>query len=191
MTSARYSVSIVRAAPAARFEVVGPADGLTVALQAAGLPVPKVPSTAIVGAGRARVALVGPRRMIVTDALDERARLGSDLRAGVPRGAAVAVADMTGSTATFVLQGSGIEAVLAQGFAHDVSSIAGGTDRVLATDGWGAAAIVEHLDGGTAVTVDASLGDYIEHMLRTAAGLPSASKPGVMRAPPPPIRTAG
>lgn len=191
MTSARYPVSIARAAATARFEVVGPMDGLTVTLQAAVLPVPKVPSTAIAGAGRARVVWVGPRRVIVTDALDQRARLGLALRAGVPRGAAVAVADMTGSTATFVVRGSGIEAVLAQGFAHDMSSIAGESNRVLATDGWGAAAIVEHLDGGTAVTVDASLGDYIEHMLRTAAGLPSALKPGVMRSPPPPIRTAG
>jgi hypothetical protein len=41
------------------------------------------------------------------------------------------------------------------------------------------------------VTVDASWSDYIEHMLHAAAGLSPSSMPGVMRAPPPPIRTKG
>ncbi len=191
MTRARYPVAIVRAPLAARFEIVGPQSLLTVVLRAAGLPVPASPSTARASAGRARVAWVGPRRMIVSDALDERARVGAALRGGVPVGAAVAVADVTGATATIVLQGGGTEAVLAQGFAHDVSSLSEAADRVLATDAWGTAAILEQLDGGTAVTVDASFGDYIEHMLHTAAGLASSSKPGVMSALPPPIRTAG
>jgi heterotetrameric sarcosine oxidase gamma subunit len=189
MTSPRYPVTIARAPLTARFELVGAASALIAVLTAAGLPVPASPSSVLTGAGGGRTAWCGPRRMIVTAALDERARLGSALRAAVPLDTALVVADVTGATTSFVLKGSGIDAVLAQGFAHDLSSLAFGPGRILATDGWGTAAILEHLDDDVAITVDASFADYVEHMLRTAAGLPTASMPGVMRAPPPPIRS--
>jgi sarcosine oxidase gamma subunit len=190
MTAARYPLSITRAPLATRFDIVGGERSLVDIVKAAGLPVPASPSTVATGAGHVRIAWIGPRRMIVTAALDARARLGAALRSGVPRGAAVVVADVTGATTTFVLKGSGIEPVLAQGIAHDVSSLAERPDRVLAVDGWGVAAILEAVDEGIAVTVDASFGDYVEHMLYAAAGLATSSKPGIMSAPPPPIRIA-
>ncbi len=191
MTSPRYPVTIVRALLTARFELVGDRSALIAALTAAGLPVPATPLSAASRADGRRTAWCGPRRMIVTADIAERARVGTALHAAVPIGMAVAVADITGATATFVLDGSGVEAVLAQGFAHDVSLLSATANRLIVTDGWGVAAILERLAGGTAITVDASFVDYFEHMLRTAAGLPTASMPGVMRAPPPPIRITG
>ena len=191
MTSPRYPVTIARAPLTARFELVGAGSALVAVLAAAGLPVPASPLSAASRAGGYRTAWCGPRRMIVTTDIADGARLGSALRAALPIGIAVVVADMTGATATFVLKGSGMDAVLAQGFAHDVSSLADKADRLMVTDAWGVVAILERLDGGSAITIDASFADYFEHMLCTAAGLPTASMPGVMRAPPPPIRTTG
>ena len=191
MTSPRYPVTIARAPLTARFELVGARSALAAVLTAAGLPVPESPLSATRRAGGGRTAWCGPRRMLVTTDIAERERVGTALRAAIPIGSAVVVADMTGATATFILKGSGMDAVLAQGFAHDVSSLADQADRLMVTDGWGVMAILERLDGGSAITIDASFADYFEHMLRTAAGLPTASMPGTMRAPPPPIRTNG
>lgn len=188
MTTPRYPVTVATAPPLARFEIVGSRSDLAATLVAAGLPAPTSNASWAPGAGGTRVGWIGPRRMIVTTAQGDRERWGTLLRAAVPTGTAVAVAEVTGATVTFSLRGSGVDSVLSQGFAHDLATLREGTDRFLATDAWGVAALIEQIDGGVAITVEASFGDFIEHMLRTAAGLPTSSKPGVMSAPPPPVR---
>jgi heterotetrameric sarcosine oxidase gamma subunit len=190
MTSPTYAITIERAPLSARFELVGPKDELSAALRAAQLPLPTRQSISATGAGDVRILWVGPRRMVVIAPLEARARLSAALRAGVPSDGGVAVADVTGATAAFLLKGSDIDAVLSQGFAHDVSPSAIDPVGFVATDGWGIAALVEHAEGGLSVAVDTSYADFFQHVLRAAAGLPTSSKPGVMRAPPPPIRTA-
>lgn len=98
------------------------------------------------------------------------------------------MADVTGSTATFVLTGAGVGDVLAQGVSLDLSQLAQSPHRCFATDGWGIALMLEQRGEQTRVTVDATFADYLEHALRTAAGLATAARPGTMRSPPPPIR---
>lgn len=155
------------------------------------MPVPERPSTAVSGSDGVRVALVGPQRIVVAAPSGARARVAMRLEAAVPPGAAVVVADVTGAVTTFQVKGAGVADVLAQGFALDFASLVLGSDGIVSTEGWGVAAILENRDGSVFVTVDTSFGDYVEHMLRTAAGLATSAKPGVMQSPPPPIRVAG
>lgn len=190
MTAPRYPVSVMRAPAAARFDIVGTKATLEAVLTAACLPVPTSSVAWTTGARGVRVASIGPRRMIVVADIDDKERCRAALHDAVPIGAAVVVADVSSAAVTFVLRGTGLDGVLAQGFAHDLSPLFESKGRFFATDGFGIATLIEHVDGGVAITVDRSFADYAEHMLCTAAGLPTTSKPGVMRAPPPPIRVA-
>lgn len=182
----RYPVAITRQALEARFEIAGRWIQMRSMLEAAGLPVPAAPASVAVDAGGVRVALVGPRRLTVAAPFDHRERLETTLQAARPLDAALIAADVTGATATFMLDGSGVSDVLAQGVAHDLASLSDG--RIAATEGWGTGVLLERRNGCTFVTVDIAFADYIEHMLRSAAGQQTHAQPGVMRAPPPPIR---
>ena len=190
MSLARYDVRIWRAAPEARFELAGRPSEIASLLEGARLAVPSAPK-AIAAAGGIRVAWIGPRRIVVAAAMARHIDLAARLRL-VSLGLATGVAvDVTGATATFIVEGRGALDILAQGVVHDLHPTTFPTDTVLATEAWGTAIILEHVvDQATALrlTTDVALAGYIESWLMAAAGLRSGAVPGIMAAPPPEIK---
>ncbi len=184
MTASRYDVDIVEAVPEARFELIGHHAQRNAALQAAGLPVPSA-ARFIARAGGVRVAWVGPRRVIICAPVLDAGRIRTLASAAIPAASSTILADITGSTVTFVLSGRDVVDVLAQGIAYDVSTAHFSAGSILTTEGWGVGLVLE-LDGEQVrVTVDTALAAYVQNCLCTAAGLPAETAPGIMRSPPP------
>jgi heterotetrameric sarcosine oxidase gamma subunit len=186
MTTARYDVSISQAPAAARFELAGQCAEIPVVLRAAGLPAPLTAKT-VARSGDVSVASVGPRRWLICAPLTAARDIQKQISEALTRDSSVLLADTTGSTVTFLMQGSGVVEVLAQGIAHDLSVGGFPAESILATEGWGVALLLEQTGGQVRLTVDTTLAAYVRNCLCAAAGQTADTLPGVMRAPPPPI----
>lgn len=184
MTTPRYPALLARAAARARFEAAGQPQALADALAAAGLPHPARPNTSATAPGLERVDWLGPRRIVVSAAMDQEGRLDRQLQQAFARFAAADVLCATDMVAEFALTGPGAAEVLAQGSAVDFSSHAFPPGSVTVTDLWGIAAIVARTadaPDALCVTVDRALSGFVEGWLQTALGLPAPQRPGVMR----------
>jgi heterotetrameric sarcosine oxidase gamma subunit len=186
MTTARHNVSISQLPAVARFELVGHRTEITAVLRAANLPVP-LAAKAVARSGDFSVASVGPRRWLISASLDSARDIHKQISEALARNSSALLADTTGSTVTFLLQGPGIVEVLAQGIAHDLSAGSFPAESILATEGWGVALLLEQDAGEIRLTVDTTLAAYVRNCLCTAAGQNADTLPGVMRTPPPPI----
>ncbi len=185
MTTGRYPVSIQRPQARARFEASGQPDALLAALRAASLSLPSRPNSAAQSDGTTRWTYwLGPRRFVVTSSIDEEAQLGRLLGDAFAAFALADVCCVTDMVLTFDLLGGGACALLSQGTALDISNSAFSAGSVTMTDLWGIAAMIERpldLPECRRVTVDRSLGGFVEGWLWAANGLSSAHMPGVMR----------
>lgn len=187
MTAQRYDVALRRLAPRARFEACGKLKDLVAALHAAGLPVPDRHNSSIGNDGKVRIDWLGPRRFVVSAPLEQEEAVGSALEAGFAGFASADVTRITDMVVTFEIAGAGAADVLAQGMPLDISSVAFAPASTTGTELWGVGVIVERPNAdpnSLRVTVERSYAGYIEGWFRTAAGLPSDLKPGVMLAPP-------
>jgi heterotetrameric sarcosine oxidase gamma subunit len=183
----RYDVALRRLAPTARFETCGKPEDLAAALRAAGLPVPERRNSSLAGDGRVRVDWLGPQRQVVRAPLEQEEAVGRALEAAFAGFAGADVTCITDMVVTFELAGSGAADVLAQGTPLDLSPAAFLPASATGTELWGVGVIVERpaADPKTfRVTVERSYAGYVEGWLRTAAGLISDLRPGVMTAPP-------
>lgn len=184
MTTGRYGVSPRRIGPCARFEVAGEPLAMAAALRSAGLPLPSDANTAVRSQDGRQVAWLGPRRFVVTGPMDDEQRLQRLLQEAFSLFVSADVCCTTDMVACFELAGPGAASILAQGTALDVSDAAFAAGAATVTDLWGVAAVVERPTQSPLcriVTVDRSLAGFVEGWLRTADGLPSTIKPGVMR----------
>ena len=184
MTTGRYGVATRRIEPCARFEAAGEALAMASALRTAGMQLPSDPNTAVRSQAGWQVAWLGPRRYVVTGPIDDAPRLQRLLHDAFSAFDSADVCCTTDMVACFELAGAGAASVLAQGTALDVSDAAFAAGSATVTDLWGVAAVVERPTQSPlcrVITVDRSLAGFIEGWLRTADGLPSSIKPGVMR----------
>ena len=184
MVTGRYGVSPRRIEPCARFEAAGEPHALAAALRMAGLPLPSDANTAVRSPAGWQVAWLGPRRFVVTGPIRDELRLQRLLHDAFSQFVSADVCCSTDMVACFELAGPGAASVLAQGTALDVSDAAFAAGSATVTDLWGVAAVVERPTQSPlcrVITVDRSLAGFIEGWLRTADGLPSSIKPGVMR----------
>jgi len=187
MTAQRYAVALRRLAPRARFEACGKPEDLLAALYAAGLPVPERHNSSIGSDGQVRIDWLGPRRFVVGAPLEQEEDVGSALEAVFAGFESADVTCITDMVVTFELAGAGAADVLAQGMPLDISSAAFPPASATATELWGVGVIVERPMADPAslrVTVERSYAGYVEGWLRTAAGLSSDLRPGVMLAQP-------
>ena len=183
MTGKRYDVALRRLAPRARFEACGKPEDLAAALHAAGLPVPERHNSSIDGEGQVRIDWLGPRRFVVDAPLEQEEAVGSALAAAFAGFASADVVCVSDMVVTFEIAGAGAADVLAQGTPLDISSAAFAPASATGTELWGVAVVVERPIADPAslrVTVERSCAGYVEGWLRTAAGLGSDLKPGVM-----------
>ena len=186
MTASRYDVSIVQLPAESRFELAGHSAELGAALRAAGLAVPTA-AKAIAASGDVRVACVGPRRWLVSAPLSAARDIQTALSEAIPQRSSSLLADVSGSTVTFLLRGTDIAQVLEQGISHDLSIASFPAESILATEGWGVGLLLERDGEQVRMTVEAALAAYVRNCLYTAAGQAADTLPGVMRAPPPAI----
>jgi heterotetrameric sarcosine oxidase gamma subunit len=186
MTAPRYAVEIVRLPLEARFELAGHRAEIDVALQAAGLPVPAA-AKATSRSKDARVAWVGPRRWLICAPQTAAKGIGMAVSEAFTQSSSSMIVDVTGSVETFLLRGADVAAVLEQGIAHDLSTACFPAATILATEGWGVGLLLERDGEHVRVTVDIALAAYMTNCLHTAAGQETDARPGVMRAPPPPL----
>lgn len=187
MTTQRYDVALRRLAPRARFEASGKPEDLVAALNAAGLAVPERHNASIGSDGQVRIDWLGPRRFVVSAPLELEEAVGRTLETRFAEFASADVTCVTGMTVTFELSGAGAADVLAQGTPLDISSVAFAPASATGTELWGVGVVVERPIADPAslrVTVERSYAGYIEGWLRTAAGLGSDLKPGVVLAQP-------
>jgi heterotetrameric sarcosine oxidase gamma subunit len=187
MSAPRYAVALRRLAPRARFETCGKTEDLRAALHAAGLPVPDCHNSSIDSEGQVRIDWLGPRRFVVSAPLAQEEIVGNALEAGFAGFASADVTCITGMVVAFEISGAAAAEVLAQGMPLDVSSVAFAPASATGTELWGVGVVVERPMADPAslrVTVERSYAGYIEGWLRTAAGLGSDLKPGVMLAQP-------
>ena len=183
MTAQRYPVALRRLAPRARFEARGKPEDLLAALHAAGLPVPERHNASMESDGQVRIDWLGPRRFVVSAPLDKEEAAGNALEDVFAGFASADVTRITDMVVTFEIAGAGAADVLAQGMPLDISSAAFAPASATGTELWGVAVIVERPIADPAslrVTVERSYAGYVEGWLRTAAGLGSDLKPGVM-----------
>ena len=186
MTASRYDVGILQVPAEARFELAGRRAELEAALTAAGLPIPLTAKT-IARSGGVRVAWVGPRRWLICAPLSAARDMRTALSEAIAPGSSSMLADVTGSTVTFVLRGADIADLLAQGIPHNISIASFPAASILATEGWGVGLLLERDGEQVCMTVDVALAAYLSNCLHAAAGQVADSLPGVMRAPPPAI----
>ena len=186
MTASRYAVSIEQLPAEARFELAGHNADIGAALRAAGLPVPPA-AKAIARRGDVRVVWVGPRRWLVCAPVSAGPGVLTALSEAMPQKSSALLADVSGSTVTFLLRGTDVAAVLEQGISHDHSIANFPAESILATDGWGVGLLLEHDRQQVRITVDAALAAYVKNCLCSAAGQIADTLPGVMRAPSPAI----
>jgi heterotetrameric sarcosine oxidase gamma subunit len=187
MIGKRYDVALRRLLPRARFEACGKPDDLVAALHSAGLPVPERHNSSTGSDGQVRIDWLGPRRFVISVPLEREDAVGNVLEAGFAGFSGADVACVTDMVVTFELAGAGVADVLAQGMPLDISPAAFAPASATATELWGVGVIVERPTADPAslrVTVERSYAGYIEGWLRTAAGLSSDLKPGVMLAQP-------
>jgi heterotetrameric sarcosine oxidase gamma subunit len=183
MTAQRYAVALRRLAPRARFEACGKPEDLLAALRAAGLRVPGRHNASIDSEGQVRIDWLGPRRFVVSAPLEREEAVGSALAAAFAGFASADMACVSDMVVTFELAGAGAADVLAQGMPLDISSAAFAPASATGTELWGVAVVVERPIADPAslrVTVERSYAGYVEGWLRTAAGMGSDLKPGVM-----------
>ena len=186
MTAARYDVGIEQVPAESRFELAGNGADIGAVLRAAELPVPKA-AKIIARRGDVRVASVGPRRWLVCAPLSAAPDMLTALSEAMPLKSSAMLADVSGSTVTFLLRGTDVAEVLEQGISHDLSIASFPAEAILATEGWGVGLLLERDGEQVRITVDVALAAYVKNCLCSAAGQIADTLPGVMRAPPPAI----
>lgn len=189
----RYQATINRLEPEAWFEIRGEPSVTDPVLARLRLPVPAGANRAAASARQVRVLRLGPDRLVVRAPRALEAELITAIEAAcidLPVAQAVQASDMM---VTFAIEGAGARDVLAQGMPLDLAPEGFPAGSATGTEAWGIGVIIERF--ATApdrflLSTDRSYAGYLELWLRTAAGEESALQPGVVQAPPPPVKIA-
>lgn len=186
--SQRYPASIARLPMLALFEARGSEAGLGAALAAAGLDLPSRMQPVIRHPSATTVIRLGPSRLLIICEASGEAMLGAELLAAFDTMPDADVALVSDMFEAFDVSGQGAEDILSQGAPLDLSITGFPVGHAAATELWGTTAMLIRRDGEVPcfrIIVERSYAGFIEDWLIVASGGTSASRPGVMIAPPP------